>query len=152
MYFHGGSVVVAKRMGLVFCDKSTDWIANWLALQAGKLGTLLSYEEAAARSGRGNGKGLSQAVEKMNASLSGDILGNRDLVKKGMEILSGNAIKLKSREKRKKRNVKKNLEAQKTATKPKVELSKNNGQISLLELSTIRERYKHLRSDDIIIP
>lgn len=137
MFLHGGRGYVAKRIGLVFCDSDSRWIASWLALQAGKLGCVLLAESS--------GRGDNEFIGRFRDTLDGQFVGSEcDASAVAISAFNRKVLDIRKKKLRRKREV--------VVVRQEDESKDRLGQISIVELDALREKYKHIASDDLIVP
>ncbi len=139
VYYHSGLEAVAKRAGLIICDGSYRWIGRWLALYAGKLGTVMMTKstKSAPELDRPAVKIVEFDAVRVWTPATAKQKGKH---KRGERMLSGKSRAIRRKTRRKiKKEVNKVVDGNKL------------GSISLEELNKIRERYKHVAADDIIL-
>lgn len=148
-YKHGGAFRVSKRMQLIYLERETsEWIPRWLGMQAGKLGLALRLEEMKENLSSKRLQYLEELKQELGESAGSDC---------SFTISVGRSSAVKNE--RKGTNGPKRMH-KKLSTKP----SRTRGTSSLgwrkqgknrilstEELEELRNRYKRIPPDDIII-
>ena len=143
VYYHGGRDLVARKAGLIVCHggDSGKWIGNWLALYAAKLGTVMLEGSTKSRAQTELDGSVVAIVQFDGVKVwtpKKALMGRRRV--RGERMLSGKSRAMRRKTQRKIKNEVNNVED-----------GNKLGGISLEELNEIRERYKHVAEDDIIL-
>lgn len=142
-YKHGGQTIVARRLQLIWVSNSIDeWLPDWLAMQAARLGWAINLRNKAHL--LPFEKGLCSTLDRQ---LNGSVVGKYKsfMTNPCTRIIHGKSIQTIKQQKNQAFRTSK-TSAKPTAASPKYRPRK----ITAYQLQSLRDRYKHVAPDDII--
>lgn len=151
IYYHGGRDMVAKNARLLICEDNMNdtYLAGWLALQAAYMGLVI---DALGK----NNNNVSMSMQMLLAYFE------KEIVAPALSSKTRRVRVIKRKKNKRQQKINENTKKKKkgdASTNGKnlittiEDLNPNKlNNISVEELDSIRERYKHVVSDDIIVP